>query len=115
MRKWRPAECMCLILSINGAALRAQVAEPILTKSGTPSEPGTGAIKLEHAGGLGPSGGPTQAIQEATLEEGILNRLELLQRIPLIRLTVPNGSTILGGRQLPIGALRLLAGGGGKA
>jgi hypothetical protein len=114
MAKWA-AEYLCLILSINGAWLRAQVAEPILTKSAAPLGPGTGAIKLEYAGGLGASGGSTQAIPEATLEEGILNGLELLQRFPLIRLTVPNGSTILGGGQLAIGARRLLAGGAARA
>lgn len=37
----------------------------------------------------------------------ILKGLELLQRFPLIRLTLPTGSTILGGGQLPIGARRL--------
>jgi hypothetical protein len=76
---------------------------------------GAGAVKLEYAGGLGLSGGPTQAIPEATVEEGILNGLELLQRYPLIRLTVSNGSTILGGGQLAVGARRLLAGGAARA
>jgi hypothetical protein len=115
MRECRPAECLCIILSINGACLRAQVAEPILTKSAAPLEAGAGAIKLEYAGGLGPSGGPTQAIPEATVEEGILSGLELLQRFPLIRLTLPSGSTILGGGQLAVGARRLLAGGAARA
>jgi hypothetical protein len=115
MSKWRPAGCLWLILGLTGTWLRAQVAEPILTKSAAPLEPGTGAIKLEYAGGLGSSGGSTQAIPEATLEEGILNGLELLQRFPLIRLTEPNGSTILGGGQFAIGARRLLAGGAARA
>jgi hypothetical protein len=114
MGKWR-AEYLCLILSTSGTWLCGQVAEPILTRSAAPLEPAAGAIKLEYAGGLGSSGGPTQAIPEATVEEGILNGLELLQRFPLIRLTVPNGSTILGGGQLAIGARRLLAGGAAKA
>jgi hypothetical protein len=115
MRQCRAAGYLCLILSINGASLRAQLAEPILTKSAAPLAPDAGAIKLEYAGGLGPSGGRTQAIPEATLEEGILHGLELLQRFPLIRLTAPNGSTILGGGQIAIGARRLLAGGADRA
>ena len=84
--------------------LRAHVSEPIVTKSAAPLEAGTGAIKLEYAGGLGPSGGATQAIPVATIEEGILSGLELLQRFPLFRLTLPSGSTILGGGQFAIGA-----------
>jgi hypothetical protein len=115
LRKYRAAECLCLIMSINGASLHAQVAEPILTKLAAPFAPGAGAIKLDYAGGLGASAGHTQAIPEATLEEGILNGLELIQRFPLIRLTAPNGSTILGGGQLAIGARRLLAGGADRA
>jgi len=114
MREWRPAECLCLILSISGAWIRAQVAEPILTKSAAPLEAGAGAIKLDYAGGLGPSGEATQAFPEATVEEGILNGLELLRRFPLIRLTLPNGSTILGSGQFAIGARRLLAGGAAR-
>lgn len=77
MRRWRTAKYLYLLLTINGAWLRAQTAEPILTKSAVPFAPDAGAIKLEYAGGLGPSGGSTQAIPEATLEEGILNGLEL--------------------------------------
>jgi hypothetical protein len=115
MREWRQAECLCIMLSIHGAWLRAQVAEPILTRSAMPLETGAGAIKLEYAGGIGRSGGATQAIPEATVEEGIRNGLELLQRFPLIRLTLPNGSTILGGGQIAIGARRLLAGGAARA
>ncbi len=115
MGRWRTARYLYLLLTINGAWLRAQTAEPILTKSAVPFAPGAGAIKLEYAGGLGPSGGSTQAIPEATLEEGILNGLELLQRFPLIRLTTASGPTILGGGQLAIGARRLLAGGAARA
>lgn len=115
MRRWRTEKCLYLLLTVNGAWLRAQTAEPILTKSAVPFAPGAGAIKLEYAGGLGPSGGSTQAIPEATLEEGILSGLELLQRFPLIRLTTASGPTILGGGQLAIGARRLLAGGAARA
>src|SRR5215469_15245715 len=111
MQKWWAAKYLGLVLIINGASLRAQIAEPILTKSAAPFAPEAGAIKMDYAGGFGSSGGPSQAIPEATLEEGILNGLELLQRFPLIRLTLTNGSTILGGGQLAIGARRLLAGG----
>jgi len=114
MAKWQPAKCLCLLLSMNGAWLHAQIAEPILAKSAVTLDAHAGAIKLDYAGGLGRSGGATQVIPEATLEEGVLNGLELLQRFPLIRLSLPDGRTIFGGGQLAIGARRLLAGGPAK-
>ena len=90
----------------------AQIAEPILTKSAVPFVLGAGSVKLEYAGGLGRSEGGSQVIPEATLETGVVNRLEFLVRFPLLRVTsLPGGPTIVGGGQLAIGARYLLAGG----
>ena len=99
-----------LAIILGAWALDAQIAEPILTKSAVPFAPGAGGIKLDYAGGLGPSGGPTQIIPEATLEQGISNGLEFVLRFPLLRLSEANGSTIIGGGQLAFGARQLLVG-----
>jgi hypothetical protein len=58
------------ILGINGAWLRAQVADPILTKSAVVRAPNSGVIKLEYAGGLGPSGGLTHLVREPHSKRG---------------------------------------------
>jgi hypothetical protein len=90
----------------------AQIAEPILTKSAIPFAPGAVAVKLDYAGGIGPSGGGSQVIPETTLETGVVRGLEFLVRFPLLRVTsLLGGPTVIGGGQLAIGARYLLAGG----
>ena len=89
----------------------AQIAEPILTKSAIPFAPEAGAVKLDYAGGIGPSGGGSQVIPEATLETGVVRRLEFLVRFPLLRVSsLAGGPTVVGGGQLALGARYLLAG-----
>ena len=101
---------VCL-MAIAAAALRAQTAEPILTRLALPFAPGAGGIKLEYAGGIGSSGGSSQVIPEATLEAGIVNGWEILLRLPLLRVRFSADSTAIGGGQLAFGARRLLTGG----
>jgi hypothetical protein len=92
--------------------ISSQIAEPILTKSAIPFVLGAGSVKLDYAGGIGPSGGGSQVIPEATLETGVLRGLEFLVRFPLLRVTsLRGGPTVFGGGQLAIGARYLLGGG----
>jgi hypothetical protein len=89
----------------------AQVAEPILTKTAIPFAPGSGALKLDYAGGIGQSRGTSQVIPEGNLEAGVAPGLEVLIRFPLLRVqAIPEGPAVIGGGQLAIGARYLLAG-----
>jgi hypothetical protein len=73
---------------VAGFPIRAQVAEPILTKSAIPFSPGTGSIKLDYAGGIGQGGGNSQVIPEGTLKLGVRDGLEVLARFPLLRVNL---------------------------
>jgi len=91
-------------------SVRCQTPEPILTRSAIPFDVGAGNVKLDYAGGLGRSGGSSQAIPEATLEVGIQSGLEVLVRFPLLRVA-RGDSSVVGGGQLAAGARYLLTGG----
>ena len=104
-----------MALTIHGGWLRAQIAEPILTKSAIPFAPGAGGIKLEYAGGLGSTGGGSEVIPEGTLEEGVTGGVEALLRFPLLRVHLSPGATVIGGGQLAIGARALIGGGARRA
>lgn len=102
---------LLIAAAIARLAAVAQVAEPILTKTAIPFAPGSGALKLDYAGGIGQSGGNSQVIPEGTLEEGVAPGLEVLIRFPLLRVqAIPEGPAVIGGGQLAIGARYLLAG-----
>jgi hypothetical protein len=93
-------------------SMRAQVVEPILTKSAIPFGPGAGAVKLDYAGGIGQGGGNSQVIPEGTLEVGLSEGLEVLAQFPLLRVNLqPQHDTIIGGGQFAMGARYLVAGG----
>jgi hypothetical protein len=95
---------MCLPIS-------AQIAEPILTNLAIPFAPEAGAVKLDYAGGIGPSGGGSQVIPEATLETGVVRGMEFLVRFPLLRVnSLPGRPTVVGGGQLALGVRYLLSG-----
>jgi hypothetical protein len=96
-------------------SIRAQIAEPILTKSALPFEPGAGAIKLDYAGGIGQGSGRSQAIPEGTLEIGVSSGWELLARFPLLRVNLQPHETVIGGGQLALGARYLLTGGADRS
>jgi len=93
-------------------SMRAQVVEPILTKSPIPFGLGAGSVKLDYAGGIGQGGGDSQVIPEGTLEMGLRDGLELLARFPLLRVNLQSQpDTVIGGGQLAMGARYLLTGG----
>jgi hypothetical protein len=91
-------------------SVRCQTPEPILTRSAVPFDVGAGNAKLDYVGGLGRSGGNSQAIPEAMLEVGIQSGLEVLVRFPLLRVSRGN-SSVVGGGQLATGARYLFTGG----
>lgn len=110
IQKLRAAQYLWLAILLNAGWLDAQIAEPILTKSAIPYAAGAGGIKLDYAGGLGSSGGSTQVIPEAIVEQGVGGGLELVLRFPLLRLSEGDGATTIGGGQLALGARQLLVG-----
>jgi hypothetical protein len=95
-----------------GLPIHAQIAEPILTKTPIPFVSGAGSVKLDYAGGIGRAGGNSQVIPQVIVEVGIYQRLEVLARFPLLRVTLQSpDSSVIGGGQLAMGARYLLAGG----
>jgi len=95
-----------------GLPINAQIAEPILTKTAIPFVPEAGSIKLDYAGGIGRAGGNSQVIPEGAFEIGVYQRLELLARFPLLRVTGQSqDSSVIGGGQFAVGGRYLLAGG----
>jgi hypothetical protein len=101
---------MCV--AVASLSLRAQVAEPILTKSAIPFGSGAGSVRLDYAGGIGREGGSSQIIPEGTLEVGVRDGLEMMARFPLLRVNEgAQHDTVIGGGQLAIGARYLLLGG----
>jgi hypothetical protein len=103
---------VCVAAVAASFSMRAQVVEPILTKSAIPFGPGAGAVKLDYAGGIGQGGGNSQVIPEGTLEVGLSEGLEVLARFPLLRVNLqPQHDTVIGGGQLAMGARYLLTGG----
>lgn len=108
----RAAGYLYMAAAVAGFPIRAQVAEPILTKSAIPFVFGAGSVKLDYAGGIGRTGGSSQVIPESTLEAGVRDGLEVLVRFPLLRVNVqPRDATVVGGGQLAMGARYLLTGG----
>jgi hypothetical protein len=108
----RIIEYLCVAATLTTIPISAQMAEPILAKTAIPFAQGAGAVKLDFAGGIGPSGGGSQIIPEATIEVGIGKGLEALARFPLLRVTPRlGGPAVIGGGQLAVGARYLLAGG----
>lgn len=93
--------------------VRAQIAEPILTNSAIPFEPGSGGVKLDFVTGIGRAGGASQAIPEGTLQVGVFKGLEALVRFPLLRVQLPSPTfAVIGGGHIAMGARYLFAGGG---
>ena len=101
-----------IAVAMAGLPIGAQIAEPIQTNSAIPFAQGAVGIKLDFVTGIGPAGGASQAIPEATLQVGVLAGLETLVRFPLlrVRLTSP-GSADIGGGHLAMGVRYLFAGG----
>jgi len=102
---------LCLAVTAASLPVRAQVPEPILTKLAIPYGPGTGAVKLDYAGGIGHDSWSSQAIPEAILEVGARDGLEILSRFPLLRANLAGDEAVVGGGQLAMGARYLLTGG----
>src|ERR1700722_10610295 len=86
--KVRAAGYICAAVVVASFSIRAQVVEPILTKSAIPFGPGAGAVKLDYAGGIGQGGGNSQVIPEGTLEVGLSEGWEVLARFPLLRVNL---------------------------
>lgn len=94
----------------------SQIEEPILTKSAQVFAPASGSLKLDYAGSIVHTAASSEILPEFTLQEGVANRLEAILRFPLLRFKPENGSAVIAGGQLAMGAKYLLLGGpDGKA
>jgi len=102
---------LCMGLMTPSFPIRAQVAEPILTKFALPFGPDAGSVKLDFERGIGHAAGTSQLIPEGTLEMGVRDRLEILVRFPLLRVPLQPRGTVIGGGKLVLGVRYLLAGG----
>lgn len=103
---------LCVAATVTCLPIGAQIAEPILAKTAIPFVTGSGAVKLDYAGGIGRSGGSSQIIPEATVEMGIGKGLEVLARYPLLRIMPASGRpAVIAGGELAVGARYLVAGG----
>lgn len=101
---------LSLALSIGGVPAAAQIAEPILTWSALPNPAGTVSVKFDFVSGLDQTGVNSQAIPETRLEIGLGRGFETLLQMPLLRVSEPNGSSVLAGGQFSMALRYLLAG-----
>jgi len=108
-----PARCpayLCIALLVARVPAAAQVAEPILTWSAVPNPAGTVSLKLDFVSALDPTGVSTQAIPESRLEVGLGRGFETVLQMPLLRVSEPNGSSVLAGGQFSAALRYLIAG-----
>ncbi len=108
-----PARCvayLCVALSVAGLPAAAQVTEPILTWSAVPNPAGTVSVKLDFVSGLDQTGVSAQAIPESRLEVGLGRGFEAVLQMPLLRISEPNGSSVLAGGQFSAALRYLVAG-----
>jgi hypothetical protein len=89
----------------------AQFAEPILTWNAVPNPAGSVSMKLDFVTPLGESSGrSTQAIPEARLEMGLGHGLQTVFQMPVLRVSNPDGSSVLAAGQFSVAVRYLLAG-----
>jgi hypothetical protein len=91
--------------------IAAQFAEPILTWSAVPEPAGTASLKLDFVSSIGQTAAAsTQAIPESRLEVGLGRGFETVFQMPVLRVSEPNGNSVLVGGQFSIALRYLLAG-----
>lgn len=88
----------------------AQLAEPIFTRSALPNPPATVSLKLDFVTPVGQTSGDSQAVPVSTLEVGLSQRTETVLQLPLLRVSEPNGSSVLAAGQFSFALRYLLAG-----
>ena len=89
----------------------AQLTEPILTRTAVPNPAGTVSLKLDFVNSVGETTGVnTQAIPEARLEVGMGRGFEAVFQMPLLRVSEPDGSSVLAGGQFSVALRYLVAG-----
>ena len=88
----------------------AQFAEPIFARSALPNPPGTVSLKLDFVTPVGQDSGSSQAVPVSTLEIGLSERTETVLQLPLLRVSEPNGSSVLAAGQFSFALRYLLAG-----
>jgi hypothetical protein len=89
----------------------AQLAEPILTWNAVPNPAGSVSIKSDFVSPIGQTtGASAQAIPETRMEVGLGRGFETVLQMPLLRISEPNGSSVLAGGQFSVALRYLLAG-----
>src|SRR5690348_10391560 len=101
---------LCMALSMPGVPALAQIAEPILTWSAVPNPAGTVSLKFDFVSGFDQPGTSTQAIPESRLEVGLGRGFETVLQMPLLRVSEPNGGSVLAGGQFSAALRYLIAG-----
>jgi hypothetical protein len=86
----------------------AQFAEPILTRTAIPEPLGDTSLQLMFVSPL--SQGTSQALPQARLDIGLGGGFETTLQMPLLRVTEPNGGSVLGAGQISVALQYLLAG-----
>jgi hypothetical protein len=102
--------CFCLIAPLTCIHGAAQFLEPILTKTALPNSAGTVSAKLDFVTPPGGTGASTQALPEARFELGLGRGFDTVLQMPLLRVSEPDGSSVLTGGQFSIALRYLLAG-----
>ncbi|HXE15235.1 MAG TPA: hypothetical protein VN633_24130 [Bryobacteraceae bacterium] len=89
----------------------AQYAEPIFTRTAVPNPAGTVSLKMDFVTPIAQDTGvQAQALPVTRLEIGLGRKFETIFQIPVLRLSQPNGSSVLGVGQFSVALQYLLAG-----
>ena len=89
----------------------AQYAEPIFTRTAVPNPAWTVSLKLDFVTPIAQDGGvQAQALPVSRLEIGLGHGFETIFQMPVLRLSKPNGSSVLGVGQFSMALQYLLAG-----
>lgn len=97
-----------LILVLIGGEAAAQLAEPILTRSAIPNPAGTVSLKLDFVNST--QRVTSQVVPESFLEIGLGRGFEMVLQWPLLRISEPDGSSVLAAGQFSVALRYLLAG-----
>ena len=101
-------------LFLTGTSALAQFGEPIFTRSAVPNPLGTVSLKMDFVNPVGATtGASSAALPESLLEIGLGRGLEAAMMEPLLRISEPNGRSVLAAGQFSIALRYLLAGSAG--
>ena len=99
------------VLCLIGSDAAAQFAEPILTRSAIPNPAGTVSLKLDFFSPVNPAAQiSSQTVPESFLEIGLGRGFETVLQWPLLRVSEPDGNSVLAAGQFSIALRYLLAG-----